>query len=125
MESLRRTFGIAEPVRRGMEMKIVASGEWRPACLGGSAGVGMDVLKGADMGELGWEDIFTGIDIYPLSPLLFPFLFLLSLFPRVEVVDGISKISSLTSFPFHSIGDETREPADFHTEMEMNFRMNW
>ena len=84
MESLRRTFGIAEPVRRAMEMKIVAAGEWRPACLGGSAGVGMDVLKGADMGELGWEDIFTGID-YPLSPLspsFFSLLLFVSLLPK-------------------------------------------
>lgn len=60
MESLRRTFGIAEPVRRGMEMRIVRAGEWRPACLGGSTGVGMDVLRGAEWGELAWEDIYGG-----------------------------------------------------------------
>ncbi|KAI9886254.1 MAG: hypothetical protein M1823_001925 [Watsoniomyces obsoletus] len=60
MESLRRTFGIAEPVRRGMEMKIVSAGEWKPACLGGSDGVGMDVLRGGDMGEIGWEDVYRG-----------------------------------------------------------------
>lgn len=60
MESLRRTFGIAEPVRRGMEMKIVGAGEWRPACLGGSDGVGMDVLRGAEMGSISWEDVFKG-----------------------------------------------------------------
>ena len=60
MESLRRTFGIAEPVRRGMERKIVGAGEWRPACLGGSDGVGMDVLRGAEMGDLSWEDVYRG-----------------------------------------------------------------
>lgn len=81
MESLRRTFGIAEPVRRGMERKIVGAGEWRPACLGGSDGVGMDVLRGAEMGDLSWEDVYRG--------------------------------------------DETRNPPDFHTEMEAKLRMNW
>ena len=60
MESLRRTFGIAEPVRRAMELRIVRGAEWRPACLGGSAGVGVDVLRGAEWGELGWEDVYTG-----------------------------------------------------------------
>src|SRR5689334_8702108 len=36
MEGLRRTFGIAEPIRRGMELKITREGEWRPMVLGGS-----------------------------------------------------------------------------------------
>ncbi len=70
MESLRRTFGIAEPVRRGMEMKIVGAGEWRPACLGGSDGVGMDVLRGAEMGSLGWEDIYKGTYAFSVLPTL-------------------------------------------------------
>lgn len=35
MEGYRRTFGIAEPIRRGMELKIAREGEWRPAVLGG------------------------------------------------------------------------------------------
>src|ERR1700678_1730714 len=35
MEGYRRTFGIAEPIRRGMELKITREGEWRPAVLGG------------------------------------------------------------------------------------------
>ncbi|KAI9783415.1 MAG: hypothetical protein M1816_001389 [Peltula sp. TS41687] len=69
MESLRRTFGIAEPVRRAMEIKIVAQGSWRPGCLGGAGagteegGIGMDVLRGVgvdDGGVLGWEDVFRG-----------------------------------------------------------------
>ncbi|MCJ1358183.1 MAG: hypothetical protein MMC33_008181 [Icmadophila ericetorum] len=57
MAGLRRTFGIAEPVRRGMELKIVREGEWRPVCLGGSAGVHGDVLEGRDE-RIDWEDIF-------------------------------------------------------------------
>ena len=59
MEMLRRQFGIAEPIRRGMELKTVKEGEWRPAVLGGTAGVHRDILEGRDC-EVGWEDVFTG-----------------------------------------------------------------
>lgn len=59
MEMLRRQFGIAEPVRRGMELKIAQAGEWRPAALGGSSGLHRDILSGRDC-EIGWEDVFTG-----------------------------------------------------------------
>lgn len=59
MEMLRRQFGIAEPVRRGMELKIAAGGEWKPAVLGGSSGIHGDILSGRD-NEMGWEDVFTG-----------------------------------------------------------------
>ena len=64
---LRRQFGIAEPVKRGMELQIVRAGEWRPMCLGGGYGLGgigggglhADILSGRDT-EIGWEDVFTG-----------------------------------------------------------------
>jgi hypothetical protein len=59
MEMLRRQFGIAEPVRRGMELKITEAGEWRPAALGRSSGVHKDIFEGRDT-EIGWEDVFTG-----------------------------------------------------------------
>ncbi|TRX97558.1 hypothetical protein FHL15_001313 [Xylaria flabelliformis] len=67
MESLRKTFGMAEPIRRGMELKITREGSWRPACLGGgpgSTGVGSasvheDVLMGREA-SCDWEDVFTG-----------------------------------------------------------------
>ena len=59
MEMLRRQFGIAEPIRRGMELKTVKEGEWKPAVLGGTAGVHRDILEGRDC-EIGWEDVFTG-----------------------------------------------------------------
>jgi proteasome maturation protein len=62
MEGLRRTFGISEPVRRGMELKIVRDSEWRPAVLGGQArarGVHEDILLGKDT-EIQWEDVFAG-----------------------------------------------------------------
>ena len=62
MEMLRRQFGIAEPVKRGMELAIVRAGEWQPMCLGGNSilgGVHSDILAGRDC-EVGWEDVFTG-----------------------------------------------------------------
>ncbi|KAI9713471.1 MAG: hypothetical protein M1820_000853 [Bogoriella megaspora] len=61
MEGLRRAYGIAEPVRRGMELKIVESTEWRPRVMGGerAGSVHADVLRGRDT-EVEWEDVFTG-----------------------------------------------------------------
>lgn len=61
MEGLRRTFGIAEPIRRGMELKITREGEWRPMALGGgcSGSLHEDILKGKDA-SVDWEDVFTG-----------------------------------------------------------------
>jgi proteasome maturation protein len=64
MESLRRIYGIAEPVRRGMELKIVRDGQQRPAVLGGSKGGNIHedilVLGGRDT-EVTWEDVFHGM----------------------------------------------------------------
>ena len=58
-ETLRRTYGIAEPVRRGMELKIVRAGSWRPAALGGGvASVHEDILAGRDA-DVAWEDVYT------------------------------------------------------------------
>ncbi|KAM0458229.1 hypothetical protein ACHAPV_001603 [Trichoderma viride] len=60
MESLKRTFGIAEPIRRGMELKIVREGEWRPMALGGGLpSVHEDILRGRE-DMITWEDVFTG-----------------------------------------------------------------
>ncbi|KAI1487744.1 proteasome maturation factor UMP1 [Biscogniauxia mediterranea] len=62
MESLRRTFGMAEPIRRGMELKIAREGSWRPAALGGGPGRSSaheDVLRGREA-CIDWEDVFTG-----------------------------------------------------------------
>ena len=59
MNLLRREFGIGEPVRRGMELKIVRQSEWAPAILGAGSKVGEDILKGRDC-EIGWEDVYKG-----------------------------------------------------------------
>lgn len=63
METLRRTFGMAEPIRRGMEAKMVREGSWRPAVLGGASrpSVHQDILSGKDA-AVDWEDVFTGED---------------------------------------------------------------
>ncbi|KAJ6139974.1 hypothetical protein N7471_006460 [Penicillium samsonianum] len=66
MEGLRRAYGIAEPVRRGMELKIVRDGTFRPAVLGGMRGgnVHEDILViGGRDSEVQWEDIYTGDDL--------------------------------------------------------------
>lgn len=69
MELLRRQFGLAEPVKRGMELAIVRAGEWTPQCLspgsglgGGISGLHRDILEGRDT-ELDWEDVFTGDEL--------------------------------------------------------------
>lgn len=65
MESLRRVYGMAEPIRRGMELKIVRDGSWTPMMLGGARRNGGNlhedilVLGGRDT-EFGWEDVFHG-----------------------------------------------------------------
>jgi proteasome maturation protein len=61
MSLLRRQFGLAEPVKRQMELGIVRAGEWRPAALGGNMGGGVhaDILSGRDT-EIDWEDVFEG-----------------------------------------------------------------
>lgn len=62
LEGLRRTFGMAEPIRRGMELKMVKDGEWRPMILGGGRpGVHEDILAGRDT-TCSWEDVFTGTE---------------------------------------------------------------
>ena len=62
MEGLRRTFGMAEPIRRGMELKIARDGEWRPAVLGSSGpGVHEDILTGRDNDYLG--GVFKGDEL--------------------------------------------------------------
>jgi proteasome maturation protein len=63
MEGLRRTFGMAEPIRRGMELKIAREGEWRPLVLGGTQrGVHEEILSGRDT-TIGWEDVFMGMEM--------------------------------------------------------------
>jgi proteasome maturation protein len=67
MESLRRTFGMAEPIRRGMELKIVRDGEWRPLALGGGLpSLHEEILRGRE-DTITWEDVFTGDETRPVA----------------------------------------------------------
>ncbi|KAI0023115.1 proteasome maturation factor UMP1 [Xylariomycetidae sp. FL0641] len=70
-EQLRRAFGMAEPIRRGMELSITRQGVWRPACLGGAGGpsgrsVFEDVLLGKEA-TVDWEDVFAGEEQRPVA----------------------------------------------------------
>lgn len=57
MESLRRLYGPAEPIKRGMEVKMCA--DYRPMVLGGSSDLHKDILEGRDT-TIEWEDIYKG-----------------------------------------------------------------
>lgn len=96
METLRRTFGIAEPVRREMELKIVRDGSFRPAVLGGSAGGNLHedilVLGGRDT-EVGWEDIFHG-GFYYAHMHMFLFILLTFFFP-LQVTNSRNLLPSM------------------------------
>ncbi|KAI5861627.1 proteasome maturation factor UMP1 [Durotheca rogersii] len=65
--ALRRAFGVAEPVRRAMELQIVRGGDWRPAVLRapapGQAGPSLheDILRGREA-YLDWDDVFAAGD---------------------------------------------------------------
>ncbi len=51
---------MAEPIRRGMELKSVRDGSWTPICLGGNKpSVHEDILNGRDT-NCDWEDVFEG-----------------------------------------------------------------
>lgn len=63
MTMLARTFGLAEPIRRGMELKLVrdADAVGRPRALGRPSGVHEDILTGRDT-EIAWEDVYADQD---------------------------------------------------------------
>lgn len=113
METLRRVYGIAEPVRRGMELKIVREGEFRPAVLGGGKQASLHedilVLGGRDT-EVGWEDVFQG-------------MWFRSLLSCLLVLWKLDRDERLTDIPL--LGDEFREPPTFHDEMEKRLKMDW
>ncbi|KAL2406437.1 hypothetical protein ABEF95_015473 [Exophiala dermatitidis] len=62
MNLLRRNFGIAEPLRRGMELKMVREADsFRPTVLGAPGRVHQEILTGRDT-EITWEDVYQGQD---------------------------------------------------------------
>lgn len=110
MESLRRVYGMAEPIRRGMELRIVRDGSFTPMVLGGPRGnIHEDILVlGGRETDIDWEDVFTGAsaDIF---------------FPSSCLEDVTSLTEDLSVlYP----GDEFREPPSFHDEMEKRLRID-
>lgn len=59
MEQIRRTFGLAEVVRRGMEIQLAGS-DFKPQCLGGPSNLHLEILRGTDA-SCTWEDVFKGM----------------------------------------------------------------
>ncbi|KAL9944423.1 hypothetical protein ACHAQF_008425 [Verticillium nonalfalfae] len=60
METLRRAYGAAEPIRRQMELGITRRGAWRPVALGGGqVGHHEQILRGKDA-SISWEDVYPG-----------------------------------------------------------------
>lgn len=112
MESLRRVYGIAEPVRRGMEMKIVREGQWKPAVLGGTTGgsIHEDILAlGGRETEVAWEDVFHSMFLLPLL---------------VHTTAYWALFGYILTDALSTLGDELREPPSFHDEMEQRVNMH-
>lgn len=63
LESMRRIYGLGEPLRRGMELHCASLG-WRPAVMGPP--VGLDVLRGTDT-TLSVEDIYPNTAAHPAT----------------------------------------------------------
>ncbi|ODV59840.1 Ump1p [Ascoidea rubescens DSM 1968] len=62
MEQYRRLFGLAEPLKRTMELEIVNRIDFRPEILGGTSNLHRDILLNKDC-SIDWEDIYqSGID---------------------------------------------------------------
>ncbi|SPO03218.1 related to 20S proteasome maturation factor [Cephalotrichum gorgonifer] len=60
METLRRMYGMAEPIRQAMELKIVQDTTWRPAALGAALpSVHEEILRARDS-TVTWEDVYPG-----------------------------------------------------------------
>lgn len=57
-ETHRRVFGMADPIKREMELNIVKQSEFRPQVLGGSSNIHSDILLNKDT-SIDWEDVYT------------------------------------------------------------------
>lgn len=59
LETLRRTYGAGEPIRRAMEMEIVSNTMKVPEMLGPRSDIHREILENRDA-SIDWEDIYTG-----------------------------------------------------------------
>ena len=57
METRRRLLGMADPIKREMELELVQQSEFRPQVLGGSARLHSDILQNKDW-SVDWEDVY-------------------------------------------------------------------
>lgn len=58
METHRRMFGMADPVKREMELAIVENSEFVPTVLGSTSHIHSDILRNKDW-SVDWEDIYS------------------------------------------------------------------
>ncbi|KAG5437461.1 hypothetical protein PCANB_000889 [Pneumocystis canis] len=65
MESLNRIFGMSEPIRRKMELKILDS-EFRPLIFGGRSNIHHDILTGNDS-NIDVDEIFLADEDYSIE----------------------------------------------------------
>lgn len=121
MESLRRVYGMAEPIRRGMELKIVRDSSFTPMMLGGPRRNGGNlhedilVLGGRDA-EFGWEDVFHGRSLCAVCTTC-------TVCAAAALSLSLSLHMNITNVKLP--GDEFREPPSFHDEMEKRLKMDW
>ncbi|ODV82752.1 hypothetical protein CANARDRAFT_30603 [[Candida] arabinofermentans NRRL YB-2248] len=66
LESYRRIFGAADPIKREMELSIVEQDSFKPMILGGGyeSSLQKDILLNRET-TIDWEDIYTGFDSKP------------------------------------------------------------
>lgn len=57
METRRRLLGMADPIKREMELALVQQSEFRPLVLGGSSRIHSDILQNKDC-SVDWEDVY-------------------------------------------------------------------
>lgn len=121
MEGLRRLYGAAEPIRRGMEVRMCAvrlslacaGGEqcaddgvqdYKPLQLGGPSNLHKDILENRDC-LLDWEDVYPG-NCYPLR----------------GAVEEAAVVANINGVPGNQ---NVFELPEFHTELEAKCLMNW
>lgn len=59
LEMYRRVFGAGEPIKRSMELGIVAATDFKPQILGGSDSMHRDILLNREA-SVDWEDVYKG-----------------------------------------------------------------
>lgn len=61
LESYKRIFGAAEPIRRVVELNVVDNTDFQPSSLGPASNIHRDILLNKDA-SVDWEDVYSGHD---------------------------------------------------------------